>query len=143
MLHQELLGYDVRTHITDFVASHDELSDDECTAINLEVWTFTYPEKAEAAIEAKLFEAQLNGAVGTETLYIPEFVDATSSHYKNLQNNIMQVMQQTGKTELAMDRFTPDGWIGPQNLSSWYPDSPELFACDAASLESVNWTKST
>mmetsp|Transcript_36845 Transcript_36845/g.103958 ORF Transcript_36845/g.103958 Transcript_36845/m.103958 type:complete len:294 (+) Transcript_36845:371-1252(+) len=141
ILAEEMLGYDVKTHIADFTRTTDELLDEECTAVNLEIWTLgDQMEREKEALEAKKIVKGLNGAVGRERLYVPAFMDATAAHWENMASNV-RVVRGLGEAVATMDLFSSDGFVGPENLTSWY-NAPE-YGCSAESRASLNWEEST
>lgn len=128
---------------SDYGRQIEEVLADECQAIHLEVWAAGDPNvEREAVTRNKTVIEFLMGAVGHETLYVPDYMSFVTRHFMALQQNTVQVNETTTETQRTLETLPSDGTVSPQELQRWH--NPPDYGCPPlAEREMLGWTVST
>ena len=140
-----MLGYDKTEVFTSEDGRYDEMSSEDCKAIDLEVWRINVRRAGEnhamVEVENNLLASGM-GIIADEGLYVPHYASFISAHYEALQRNTPQILD-SGEKIYTIDQFPPDGSITPANLSKWHPHDSLEFGCSEKDREAAGWEPST
>jgi len=140
ILLQEMLAYDTVRVIYEPNQSLylERAADESCLAINLEIWHWTPTPEDEVVLSYDFL-----GAIGRETLYVPDWLPITSSNYQILLEGLAFSCP-GGPQEFEVDTvsaysvFPP---VGTTNLTAIY-NSTDKFPCNDNTPTDIQWTES-
>lgn len=133
---QEMLGYnDVRTVTTGTSYYIEEAASEECQATSFESWFEPEEARVQFIVETPQKHKAMGAPVGVrgiEGLYVPNYMPPSARHFKSIGQHIGGPANATDQHSM----MRPDGTVGPQNLTEYFPDGDPWGCSDA------DWTVS-